>query len=295
MFRIAKNRKQKKTDENVADANQYLEQEEMNETEEVETKLSIPSHWKVNEEDRYFYAFHNSQSPKLKKNQINIYGIDLKKQVNGSFVATALIRNTVPKTVQFQKSTILLLGPDHEPIAKRKFDLSKIGNIPPHSSRPWKFIFQKGDIVKDTEVPKEWSLAFEIKKKHQLDLEESWEKSIADEAKKQLEKIVEQAQPLKPGEVNFMGLQAKKAENGDLAVTLLIRNGSDKNITLEKIPLGVKDASGEEIARGGFTLDHFTVKANTSKPWTFIFPASLIKKENIDLSKWQVYPIQDKK
>ncbi|WP_455432180.1 SLAP domain-containing protein [Tigheibacillus jepli] len=89
-----------------------------------------------------------------------------------------------------------------------------------------------------------------------------------------------------------MGIAAKVNDNQDLVVTMLIRNGADKNITLQQIPLGVKDATGEEIARGTFKLEDFTIKANTSKPWSFIFPQSMVKKEQLDLSRWQAYPIQ---
>jgi SLAP domain-containing protein len=92
--------------------------------------------------------------------------------------------------------------------------------------------------------------------------------------------------------VNFMGLQAKKSEDGNLHVTMLIRNGSDKNIQLQQLPLEVVDATGDVIAKGGFALNDFEVKANTSKPWTFIFPSSLVLKEEIDLSVWKAYPPQ---
>ena len=46
----------------------------------------------------------------------------------------------------------------------------------------------------------------------------------------------------------------------------------------------------KSIAKGGFNLDQLEVKANTSKPWTFIFPKELLLKENMDLSKWKAYP-----
>ncbi|TMN21773.1 accessory Sec system S-layer assembly protein [Lentibacillus cibarius] len=291
MFGFAK---KKKNDTNEAvDANEYLESApEADDQDSLETELSIPNDWNVPNEDRYVYAFHNNESPKLKQNQISIYGMELSKLKNNSFVATGLIRNTVQKSIKFGPTTILLLGPDKEVIAKKEFDLSRLGDIPANGARPWKFTFPTQDIVKDMDTPHEWSLAFELKKKHRLDLEESWEQSIADETKANLEKIVQNAQPLKPGEMNFMGLSAKRQDDGGLAVTILIRNGSDKNVNLEQVPLGFKDASDEEIARGSFKLGNFTIKSNTSKPWTFIFPASMIKQEEIDLSRWKVYPIQ---
>ncbi|GAA0439038.1 accessory Sec system S-layer assembly protein [Lentibacillus halophilus] len=292
MLGFSKKKKNNDANDSV-DAAAYMDSvTETDEQEGLETNLSIPDDWTIPNEDRYVYAFHNTESPKLKANQISIYGMELSKLKNNSFVATALIRNTVTKSIQFGPTTILLLGPDKEVIAKKEFDLGRLGDIPPNGARPWTLTFPTEDIIQDMDTPHEWSLAFELKKKHQLDLEESWEQSIADETKANLEKVVENAQPLKPGEMNFMGLSAKRQDDGGLAVTILIRNGSDKNVNLEQVPLGFKDATDDEIARGSFKMDNFTIKTNTSKPWTFIFPASMIKQDDIDLSRWQVYPIQ---
>lgn len=294
MLRKIKRNIAKNKDNNVVDATPFLEQND-NPKEDalIETTLSIPDHWDMTNEDRYVFAFHNSESPKLKVNQISIYGMEITQTEQETIEVTGLIRSTVTQPIQFQPTTILLLDENKKVIAKKEFDLEQLGTLPPNSARPWTFIFSNEDIVKDVEFPiSAWSLAFELKQAHQLDLEESWEKSIAEDTKKSLQEIVDNAPPLKPGEVNFMGINAKQKENNDLAVTILIRNGSDKNITLEQIPLGVRDANKKEIAKGSFKLDNFIVKANTSKPWTFIFPSSMVTDEEFDLSKWEAYPIQ---
>lgn len=258
---------------------------------DIETELSIPADWNLTNEDRYVYAFHNTESPKLKVNQLSIYGIEFFEK-DGGYEATGLIRSTAQQEIQLNLTTIFLLDSDKEVIGKKEFDLSGLGTLPTNSSRPWKFNFSQKDLNKKIKLPLEsWSLAFEIKAKHQLNLEESWEKTIADDTKQSLQNIMETAEPLKPGEVNFMGISIKQHDNGELAVTVLIRNGAEKNISFEKIPLAVKDATGKEVARGSFTLDDFSVKANTSKPWTFIFPASMVLEEEPDLTKWQAYVI----
>ena len=115
-----------------------------------------------------------------------------------------------------------------------------------------------------------------------------------DKSKKVLKKIVAEAPALKENEVNLMGVKAEYNNQGDLAVTILIRNGNeDKNITLEQLPLKLIDASETEIVRGVFKLEDLTVKANTSKPWTFIFPKATIKKDHPDFSRWKVIAIQN--
>ena len=63
---------------------------------------------------------------------------------------------------------------------------------------------------------------------------------------------------------------------------------------LEQLPLVVEDASGEVIAKGTFKLNQLEIKANTSKPWIFIFPKERLLKEEIDLSKWKVHPPKKK-
>jgi accessory Sec system S-layer assembly protein len=281
--------------DSVVDSNELFE-DEATSTGDVEIKpeLSFHPNWTVSVEERYYYQFLNNQQQPLKENQLSLSGIELKQTEKG-YIVTALVRSSLAKPVKFQEMPLLLIGPNGEILARKVFDLSELGELPPKSSRPWKFLFEK-HTLKTNEIPTtDWKLAFELKtrpKAHSLDLAESWEKSLADEDKQKLEALVQSIQPPKPGEVNFMGLQIKQTENGDLHATLLIRNGSDKNIQIQQLPLQIEDAAGDIVARGGFTLDSFEVKANTSKPWTFIFPKSLVLKENPDFSTWKVSPLQ---
>ncbi|MGQ0514496.1 SLAP domain-containing protein [Bacillus sp. D-CC] len=94
-------------------------------------------------------------------------------------------------------------------------------------------------------------------------------------------------------EMNFLGLQAARKENGDLHTTLLIRNGCKDNIQLEQLPLHIEDATGAVVVKGAFTLPNLEIKANTTKPWSFVFPASSILKEDMDLSSWKALVPQD--
>lgn len=285
-----KQKQQKDERDSVVEASELLGSSDTDSgEEEVKTELSFHPSWNVSVEERYYYQFlHNQQRP-LKKNQISLSGIDL-KQVPQGYVVTAFVRNSLSRPVAFSPTPLLLLGPNNEVLARKVFDLSELGEVPPRSSRPWKFLFEQ-ETLRTSEIPLvDWKLAFELpkQKRHSLDLEESWEKSLAAEDRQKLQALVQSLQPPKPGEVNFMGLQARQTEQGDLHVTLLIRNGSDKNIHIQQLALQVYDASGDVVASGAFALDNFEVKANTSKPWTFIFPKSLVTKENPDLRSWKV-------
>ncbi|MCM3716145.1 accessory Sec system S-layer assembly protein [Alkalihalobacillus oceani] len=260
--------------------------------EEIETELSIHPAWNLAKEDFYAFQFLNLECEPLKPNQLSLSGISLLPENERLFRVTAFIRNSLDKAITLEDVTLVLLNEDGTLLGRKAFNLKEVGEIPARSSRPWYFKFSDKDLF-TTELPSTgWKLAFQLKpssRKHSLDLAKSWESSLAKESKQQLEAMVEKIEPPKPGEVNFMGLQAKKDEKGDLHVTMLIRNGTEKNINLEQLPLHVEDASGEVVAKGGFKLDDFTVKANTSKPWTFIFPKEMVTKEELDLSKWKAY------
>ena len=102
-------------------------------------------------------------------------------------------------------------------------------------------------------------------------------KTVTSRTKEELEKIVKTLPKLGETEVNFTGLQAKLADNGNLNVSIFIRNGHNKAINLEQLPLEIVDATGKQIAKGSFKMDPIlTVQPNSTKPWTFIFPESLL-------------------
>lgn len=262
--------------------------------EEVKTTLSFHPDWDVSPQERYVYQFHHQQLPPLKPNQLSISGMKL-IEYNDGFVVVAFLRSTLPKPVRFEQINLLLLDENGQAIAKRAFAMDSFGELPPMTARPWRFLFSAEDKLVD-KIPQEgWKIAFELKQApkredHRLDLEASWEQSLSTQQREHLQKLIETLPPLSVGEINFMGLEAKLNEKRDLVITLLIRNGSDKHIQLEQIPLVVEDASGDIICKGVFQLEQFEVKANTSKPWTFIFPSTLLLKEDVDLTKWKVYP-----
>ncbi|MGY4688875.1 accessory Sec system S-layer assembly protein [Salibacterium sp. K-3] len=262
----------------------------------IDTELSFHPDWNVSKEDQYSFQFLNMECPALEPNQISLSGISLQQnEEDESVQITAFIRSSLNKTIKLHETTLVLLDSSDQVLGRKTMDLEEAGDIPPRSSRPWNITFTEQDLF-TSDVPSEgWKVAFQLKpssRKHSLDLQNSWEQSLAEKDKHELQDMVERLDPPKPGEVNFMGLKAVQKDNGDLHVTLLIRNGSTKNITLEQIPLQVEDANGTVAAKGGFTMNDFGVKANTSKPWTFIFPSSMVLEDDIDLSSWKAYPIQ---
>lgn len=265
----------------------------MSETkEEVYTKLLFHELNDYTNQEEYVLRFHHQQLPPLEPNQISIAGVRLERFDEDVLIHT-FIRNTLPKGIRFEEVDLLLVEEGTGNVwARKTFDLSEMGELPPLSSYPWVFEFEQEDYL-ISEIPTNgWQIAFELKQQesvHSLDLAPSWQEQLTLEQKKRLEEIVKGLPKIGDGEVNFTGLEASVREDGSVTATVLIRNGNKRSVKIEQLPLVLEDATMEQVCRGSFKLTDFEVKANATKPWTFIFPANLVAKKNPDLSKWKVY------
>lgn len=262
---------------------------ESGEAPQVVTSLSISPEWNLAKEQEYVLKFLSNDLQPLKPNQLSLAGIGIEKEIStGDWHVQAFMRSSLDRPITLGKAELLVLDGDQNPVASQEFDLSLLGALPPQSDRPWIFTFDKKNIKSEDPSALEWTLAFNVQSlvPHSLDLEESWAQALSPEQKTALENAVKNLPALKPREVNIVGFQSKFTENGDFAVSVFIRNGHTRHINLEQAPLEILDANGQLVSKGSFKLDGFTVKANTTRPWTFIFPKKLLLIENPDLSRW---------
>ncbi|OZI10401.1 accessory Sec system S-layer assembly protein [Bacillaceae bacterium SAS-127] len=258
-------------------------------TEEVETLLSIHPAATISNEQMYVLRFLNNELPLLKANQLSLSGIEWAEQPEGLAVS-AFVRNSVDKELQLGEVRLLLLNEQQQVKAKHLFNMKEIGSLPARSSRPWTFMFPIETIASSIDLAKEnWTLAFDLTStKHELDLAPAWEEALPEAQKEQLRKVVAELGDPGKDELNFTGLQAKFTADGQFHVTLLMRNGYEKNLKIEQLPLQVLDHQKDVIAEGQFTFEDFEIKANTTKPWTVIFHKELVTKEQPDLTTWSV-------
>lgn len=259
--------------------------------EEVETTLSLHPSWDIPQEQEYVFRFLSNELEPLKPNQISLSGVDIDVEpTNGSWLVKAFFRSSLDQAIQVGSLELMLLNEKEETLASQEFDLGELGDIPPRSSRPWVFVFTKENLFADAPPTENWKLVFNVQSlvPHQLELEPAWEQGLSDEQKEALRNIVAGMPKLKPREVNISGFQVKQQEDGSIAASVFIRNGHSKQINIEQLPLELIDAAGDLVARGSFKLDSLAVKANTSKPWTFIYPHEMVQKEQPAFSRWSI-------
>lgn len=260
-------------------------------TDVIETTLSMHPEWDVPQEQDYVFRFLSNELEPLKPNQISLSGIDIDVDpADGSWLVKAFFRSSLDQQIAVGSVELMLLDEEGNTLASDEFDLAELGDIPARSARPWVFVFTKDNIFAEQPPTKDWKLAFNVQSMvpHKLELEQAWEDGLTDEQKEGLATVVEGLPKLKPREVNISGFQVKEQDDGGIAASVFIRNGHSKQINIEKLPLELLDAAGDLVATGSFELASLSVKANTSKPWTFIYPKELIQKAEPDLSRWTV-------
>lgn len=260
-------------------------------TDEIETALSFHPEWNITQEQEYVFRFLSNELEPLKPNQISLSGIDIDVEpANGSWLVKAFFRSSLDQQIEVGTVELILFDENEKMLASDEFNLAELGDIPARSARPWIFEFTKENIFAEEPPAENWKIAFNVQSMvpHKLEFEKAWEEGLTEEQKEGLEKVVDGLPKLKPREVNISGFQVKSEEDGSIAASVFIRNGHSKEINIEQLPLELIDGEGDLVARGSFGLDQFSVKANTTKPWTFIYPKELVQKESPDLSRWTI-------
>ncbi|MDF9758852.1 SLAP domain-containing protein [Peribacillus simplex] len=129
----------------------------------VHTSLMFHKDWETSKQEEYVYKFHHQRLPALKPNQISISGVKLTR-VEDDVIIVAFLRNSLEKAVLFDIVDLLLVDENGKLLAKKAFDLSKLGEIPALSSMPWRFLFEEGDMLAESIPDEDWKIAFEWKR-----------------------------------------------------------------------------------------------------------------------------------
>jgi accessory Sec system S-layer assembly protein len=292
MWSLLKSKKNKKPETLMKD--EGLKTEVLNDgITGVKTELFLHPAVVVSQQEKYVYQYYHQLLPPLQPNQISINGYDM-MIFNDSVIIEGFIRNTLPSKIRFEEVILLVMDLNNQILARKVFDFNMLGELPPSSSIPWRFLFEPEDFQVELSewVKDDWKLAFELKKQRpeneKLELEATWEEQLSTEEKERLKKLVASLPPLKNEEVNLFGIKAEKSNESNIALTLLIRNGTNKKIELSQLPLQLDNGNGGLIASGVFQLEKFSINPFSCKPWTFIFPETLVQSMPEDFSNWKV-------
>lgn len=255
-------------------------------------KLALHPTWEdIAQESKYVLQYQHHELPEIEEYEFGFSGVKIREDDGKIFVST-FIRNRVPVPYAPDEITLFLVDADNRMLAKKDIALKElVGNVPAHSNMPWNFVFEKKDRSR-LELGEEWQLLCSEPNPHKLELEPSWEEQLSEEQKEQLEELFNGLGDVPLSSLNFTGISANFLEDGSLNVMAFIRNGYNQDVTISQLPLQVLDRKKKVVAKGTFALGEFTVKTNTTKPWSFTFSDVLLSEEERNMNTWKIVIVQ---
>ncbi|MDU6877237.1 SLAP domain-containing protein [Clostridium tepidum] len=226
----------------------------------------------------------------IKEGQVNVAGV-YAYDLGDKYEVKAYLRNGMKNEINFEKIPFKIINSKGEILASQTFDLKAMGNIPSYSARPWILYFDKKNVLVDKIPMDDWKLVFDNSLKALRNLTVDFENlldGIDDESKKVYTDFLEELQPLKEGEVSFSKFSIGINEQGYLLVTIVIRNGCNKGINIEKLPMTIKDQEGNIVVSEMFELNDLKVSPMKAKVCNFAFPLQIKEKASIPLDSWQI-------
>lgn len=226
----------------------------------------------------------------IKEGQVNVAGIyayDLKDK----YEVKVYLRNGMKNEINFEKIPFKIINSKGDLLASQVFDLKSMGDIPSNCGRPWILYFDKENVFVDKISMDDWKVVFDnsLKALRNLTVDiENLPDEIDSESKKVYTDFLEGLPALKEGEVSFSKFSIGINEDGYLLVTIVVRNGCNKGINIEKLPMTIRDEKGNFVASESFDLKDLKVSAMKAKVCNFAFPLQIKEKAVIPLDSWQI-------
>lgn len=220
-------------------------------------------------------------------NVSGVYAYDM-----GSYIEVKVfIRNGLNKTINMDKVPFIIVNSKNEVLAYQLFDMKGLGNIPPHSARPWKLNFDKKNLKVDKIPMDDWKIAFDNKLEAMsyADIEyENIPGSVDVDSKLTLDNFLKTLPRLEKGQVSFSKFSMGMKADGDFLVTLVVRNATDKVVNLNELPVTITDDKGNVVLSANFTVADFNVKPNKAQILNLSYKTETNLDEDIDLSNWNI-------
>ncbi|WP_333860228.1 SLAP domain-containing protein [Clostridium sp.] len=228
--------------------------------------------------------------PPIEEGQLNISGIYF-YDVEDKLEVKVYIRNGLSYNLNLNKIPLVITNSKGDVLASQKFNLSSLGTLPPHSARPLKLYFDKKNVKVDKINQDDWQVALDGEFNITSKVSPRYEglpEDIDVKDKLVFDKFLEELPEMTEGEFSISTFSVGLQKNGNILVTAVMRNATDKPITIDKIPITVLDAKRRAVKSEKFTLNDFTVSPYRAKICNFAFPTNVHPEEDTSLDDWSV-------
>ncbi|WP_066633939.1 SLAP domain-containing protein [Desulfolucanica intricata] len=257
----------------------------------VEIALSVHPDFadRVSDKQKEFMIKELAQLSPIKEGEIAINGVYIVP--SGDKVEVGIyIRNGLNRTIRLGGMYLILINKEKKELARQFFQLSNLGDIPPHTARPGEIFFDRENVFVDNIPRDDWKIIFnKIKAEKTVNIEfENLPDWIPDKEREDLEILLRELPAIKPGTLDISPYSAELIEDGRLVATVIFRNASEKTVKFNKLTLALLDARKRKVATALFNIDDLLIRPNKARLWTFAYPADTVIVEKPDLSKWSV-------
>ncbi len=191
----------------------------------------------------------------LGENQINLATTYILKKEN-ELELGIFIRNTMKSSLSLETIDLAVQSSKGDIIATVQCDLKGLGAMPSCTGTPYtlKFSLNEGTIYnKDEEYKVIFVNGDELKGFRSVETEiENMPIDISFEEEEALISFAKTLTTLKKDEVNISIFDIIKTDNGGIDITLLIRNGYNKNIELNRLPITIMNYNNYPICKHVF-------------------------------------------
>ncbi|MBU3143445.1 SLAP domain-containing protein [Clostridium sp. CF012] len=265
----------------------------ISEKEKVNMELHLNEYDKgvMSDFQKEFLSEELAQLPALEDGQVSINGIytfDMGEKIEVS----VYLRNGLATEINFDKVPLVIINKKGELLAKQIMYMQDFGVLPPFSARPYKIYFDKINVFVDTIPMDDWKIQFEksISAVSTVKVElEDVPKNMDHDLKSSFIKFLSKLPLTKAGDVNIEVFKTEKRMGNSISIVVLIRNGCDKIINLEKLPIIVEDLQGEIVAKGIFDTQNVNVNPHKAKIYELIITEDYIVNKDYDINNCKVY------
>lgn len=232
-----------------------------------------------------------AELPTLEEGQVSIngtYTFDMGDKIEVS----VYLRNGLSKQINFDKVPLVIVNKNGDVLAKQIMDMSDFGILPPFSARPYKVYFDKANLLVDTISNDDFKIQFEksISAINTVKVElEDMPENMDYELKSSFTKFLAKLPLIKAGDVNIEVFKTLRGMDNTISIVFMIRNGCDKNVKLERLPIIIKDEQGGVVATGVFDIDNVSVNPHKAKIYDFTITEEYIVNKDFDISSCKVY------
>ena len=232
-----------------------------------------------------------AQLPPLEDGQVSINGI-YTFDMGDKIEVNVYLRNGLTNQINFDKVPLVIVNKNGDILAKQTMHMQGFGILPSYSARAHKFYFDKENVFVDTIPMDDWKIQFEnsVSAINTIKIEfEDMPENMDHDLKNNFIQFLDMLPYIKAGDVNVEVFKTEKRMDNSISIVVLIRNGCDKVINLEKLPILVEDLQGEIVASGIFETQNVNVNPHKAKIYELVITDDNIVNKDYDIDNCKVH------